>query len=114
MGNPSQDLRGIRIRMVCHALELDWIDGVQADRDAVETRLGQSLGLLLEQEAVGGQRQLNGLTFKRSKGGELCDERLEVFSQEGLASREANLLNAKLDKSGGDSNDLVEAQHLLA
>jgi hypothetical protein len=57
---------------VVHAPEDGVVQRVQADRDALQARVAQRLGLARQQRAVGGERDVQRLAVRRAQRGQLA------------------------------------------
>ena len=85
------------------------VDGVEAHRDAVESRLCERLGLLREQRAVRRECDLEAGNLAQQ-----LDEVLDVPPHERLAAGDPHDAHAEAGEDGGDASDLLEAQELFA
>ena len=81
---------------------------VQADIDARQTRLGKRAGQSGEEDAVGGKAE----TAKSGNLAEHTDEIREVATHRGLASSQANLLDADSHGNASQAGNLLVGQDL--
>ncbi len=94
---------------VVHGLERGIVEGVEADGDAMQSRLGEARRLALEERPVGGHGEIGDLGDRRQESHEV----LHVLAEERLASREADLGHSEGDECPGNAFDLLEReQHL--
>ncbi len=84
------------------------VQGVEMNVQPAQAGAVQGFSLFGEQQAVGGERQI----VDTGDGGELGDQHVNIFAQQGLAAGEADLANAKLRGDAGHAGDLLERQDL--
>ena len=91
-----QDAAGAEATSV-HLLENLVVNAVQADGDAVESGVLEVPGLLGQQVAVGGQRDVGDAI----NGGHLRDQLRQISTQQGLAAGDARLAHSEFGKQEG-------------
>ena len=95
---------------VVHRAERRVVERVEADVDAVEPRVARApRALRARSDAF-----VVSVEVEAVDRGEPLDERLELASQERLAAREADLLDAERDEHARDPLELLEREELLA
>ena len=97
---------------VVEALEDAFVERVEADRDAVEARVAQGLRLLVKDGGVRRERDVDVAAVGRPEPAQFCDKFLEALSEQGLAAREAQLLDAVGDHDARDAQDFLEGEEL--
>ena len=88
-----------------HAPEHLLVVAVEAHRDAAQAGARERLGLLGEQVAVGGEREVGEARDR----GEALDQAREPVAQQRLAARDADLLDAERHEEPREPLDLLEA-----
>ena len=83
---------------------------VEAHRDAPEARRRETVDLILEQDAVGGEREIG----KPRLAGNHPDQRGEVAPQQRLAAGEPNLVHAERQEDVDQRGDFLEVQEVFA
>ena len=97
-----------------HLLELDPVEGVEADVDPTQSGVTQRLGHEAHRGAVGGHRQIDR-TIRPLDRCELLDEHGQVRPHGRLTAGEADPSNAvPLHEHAGEPLDLLEGHHLRA
>jgi hypothetical protein len=84
------------------------IERIEAHRDALQARLGQRAGLLRQQRAVGGQRQVE----PRNRG-EQRHQPVQLATHQRLAAGDADFLHAEPGEQARQARDLLEAENFL-
>ena len=95
---------------VIHAPEHCVIEPVQADSDALQAGVFQTLGFFGQQRCVGCQRDVQGLTAGCLDFGQHPDQHFKVLAQQRLATGQADFFNAVGDKNLGQAGDFFKAQ----
>src|SRR5579859_6039446 len=108
-GVDSLEYAGDREVDVVHRAEHLVVEGVEADRHAVEPGVPKGLCLPRQEGAVRRQRQVEVVDLRQ-----LLDQALEVAPHERLAAREPDLLDALAHECPGDALDLLEGEELAA
>ncbi len=83
---------------------------VEAHRDAPQARRGEAVDLILEQDAVGGEREIG----EPRLAGNHADQRREIAPQQRLAAGEPHLVDAQREEHVDQPCDLFEVQDVLA
>ena len=94
---------------VVHRPEYGVVERIQADCDALQSRVLQCLRFLFQQGGVGGQCQI-----KARFPGEHFNEPFQLPSHQRFASRDADLLDSMAGEHLHQAVDFVEAQQLGA
>ena len=92
-----------------HRAEDFVVEAVQAHRHAVEARLGQTLGVVGQEVAVGG----HGEVVDAGDHGEHRHQPLDVAAHQRLAAGEPDLAHAQAREDAGGAGDLLVGQHLV-
>ena len=95
---------------VVHATEDFVVQAVQAHRHARQTGIAQRARLAGQQRTVGGEREVGHLAIQRAQRGELGDQLFDVLAQQRLATGQANLAHAELQKRARQARDFLEAE----
>ena len=94
---------------VVHRHEGGIVQGVEGDRDPVQSGRDQRLGLAGQQRSVGGEGHLAS-----GGGGEHGDQLLDALAQEGLAAGKPDLLHPQLLEGAGQGDYLLEGQQQVS
>jgi len=97
-GADAADNGGKAALNACDALEGGLIDGIHADRDAVEAGFAQGARKVFEQMAVGGDGDVEASSRDGAHRGELFDDGWQVAAKQRLAAGEADFFNAERDE----------------
>ena len=95
-----------RERDVVDRLERLVVERVERDGHALQSGIGEALGLAREQGAVRGERDVGDAVDRH----EALDQTLELAPQERLAARQADLLDAVGGERRRDALDLLERE----
>ena len=85
------------------------VEGVEADRDAVQVGEGEGFGVMGEEDAVGG----DGEILDALDGGEEADQIVDSPTQEGFSAGQAHLAEAQRGEGLDEVGDLLEAQNFV-
>ena len=86
------------------------IERIEADGDAVEARVAQRPGLVGQEHAIGGQREIPD----RRQGRELRNEARQLAPQQRLTARNTDPVDADLAEGAGEGGDFLEREQRLA
>ena len=80
------------------------------DVEAAQAGVPESLGMLLEHDGVGGERDVVDIGY----GCEFPDQPMQIAAQQRLTAREPNLVNALRHADANEALDLLEGQDVFA
>ena len=95
---------------VVHGAEYSFIERIERDGDALQTRGLERLGFPGQQRGVGGEGQIQWFAVRRLESGQHLDQNLEVFAQQGFAAGEANFVDAVCDEQARHARYFLKAQ----
>ena len=95
---------------IVHAPEHRIVQAVEADSDAVQTRIFQSLRLACQQRAVGGERDVGRRAVHSAQFGQLRHQLFQALAQQRLAAGQAYLAHAVRQKHPCQPGDFFKTQ----
>jgi hypothetical protein len=93
-----------------NSLECSGVDGVHADCHAVEAGVLERLCKRLEQVAVGGEREVKGITRQGAEAREVANQVDQAAAQERLAAGKADFGDAQPNKQLDEPEVLIDGQ----
>ena len=106
--NPIQDPLHRKAATV-HLLEYFIVEGVEANRNSLQSRVLQGLRLLGQQVGVGRKSEVN----IRVNAREHTDEVRQVSAEQRFAAGNAKLIHSQTHEEAGKAGDLLEAENLI-
>ena len=95
---------------VVHSAEHGFIERIERDGEAAQTRGLERGGFLGQQRGVGGEGQIQELAVMRLEGGQHLDQNLKVFAQQRFAASKAEFIDAVCGEQARNARDFLKAQ----